>query len=130
MAANPAAHESATAGTIVEGVVVYIRMAEMELARTRKEGNDGQVERWQGYLNVMIGAEVALGRQPGYAVVDRCSRYARSQECLLELSRPRIWLELMERAGKRHAIRQLWRLCADHPGHSREYDTTLGTRFA
>lgn len=130
MAANPAIETNGTAETVIEGIVACTCIAEAELARMRREGNDGQVERWQGYLNVMVGAEATLRGQPGYAVVERCARYARSQECALELSRPRIWLELMERAGKRQAIRRLWQVCASYPGRSRERDAAMDALFA
>lgn len=112
MAANPAIGTNATAGAIIEGIAAYIHTAEADLTRVRIEGNDGQAERWQGYLEVMVGADVALDGQPGYAIVDRCARYVHSQECVLRLSQPRIWLHLMEHTGRREAIRRLWHLCS------------------
>lgn len=112
MAANPVIESSATARAITEGIAASIRIAEAALARVRIEGNEGQAERWRGYLDVLVGADVALGAQPAYVIVDRCARYAHSHECALRLSRPCVWRQLMERTGRQEAIRQLWRLCS------------------
>lgn len=115
MAANPIAETSTTAGEVFEGIAAYIRMAEVALGRARKERNDGQIDRWQGYLHVMVGADVTLSGERGYPVALRCARYTRCQGYALEYSRPRTWAEVMERQGKRHAIRQLGDLCAASP---------------
>lgn len=112
MAANPVMVSSATAGAIIEGIAAYIQIAEVELTRVKIEGNAEQAERWQAYLDVMVGADVALAGQPAYVIVDRCARYAHGQECALRLSQPRVWLQLMGQSGRREAIRRLWHLCS------------------
>ncbi len=98
--------------TILAGIAMHIRRGEHELERARREGNESQAERWEGYLDVLVGADVALAEQPGYAMADRCARYAHRQECALRLSQARTWLGLMERTGRQEAIRRLWHLCA------------------
>lgn len=112
MATNPSIGAIETAGTLPEFVAASIHTAEVELARVRRERNEGQIERWLGYLEVVVGADLALGGQSGHAAVDQCVRYARRQECALERDRPRTWLRVMERAGRRQAIRQLWHACS------------------
>lgn len=101
-----------TAAIILAGIATQIRRGEQELERARCERSESQAERWQGYLDVLVGADVVLAEQPGYAVADRCARYAHRQESALRLSQARTWLGLMERTGKQEAIRRLWHLCA------------------
>lgn len=112
MAANPIPEASATPGAVFEGIAAHIRMAEVALARARKERNEGQIDRWQGYLTVMVGADTTISVRRGYPVVYRCARYARCQGYALEFSRPCTWADVMERTGKQEAIRRLCDLCA------------------
>jgi hypothetical protein len=102
----------ATGGYAVAGIAGYIRHGERELEHARRDGNENQAERWQGYLDVLVGADVALAEQPGYAVADRCARYLHRQECILRSAQVRTWSGFMDRTGRREAIRRLWHLCS------------------